>query len=157
MDEREQLIQELTAARRELFAVIDQFGEQMEIYPLWTIKELLAHLTGWDDAVLATLRSVIMDLPPETPAVRGINHYNARTVSEREALDLDHIRKECMRTRQEVFTALRLVPLEKMHEEIVYPWGGGGTIAQMIRVFVHHEGEEHAQELRGLYLGLLSS
>ncbi len=60
--------------------------------------------------------------------------------------------KECERTRQEVFAALRQVPLEKMQEGLVYPWGGCGTIARMIRVFVHHEREEHAQELRALYL-----
>jgi hypothetical protein len=152
MDEREQLIQELQVARRELFQVIDQLDDHMEVYPQWTIKELLAHLTGWDDAILDTLRAVATGQPPGTPAVRGINYYNASTVSERDPLDLGHIRKECERTREELFTTLRQVPLEKVNEDLVFPWGGHGTIAELIRVFVEHEGEEHAQELRTLYL-----
>jgi hypothetical protein len=55
MDEREILIQGLEKARTKLLGVVDQFDPSLEVYPHWTIKELLAHLAGWDDAIIDTL------------------------------------------------------------------------------------------------------
>lgn len=149
-DEREELVQQLEEARRTLFALIDQFDQSDKVYPEWTIKQLLAHLAGWDDMVIEMLRAVGEDRPPSTRSVRGIDYYNAQSVAERETLDLNHIRKECERTREEVKRLLREFPLEKLNEEIVYPWGAKGSIARFIQVFIHHEGVEHADDLRQL-------
>ena len=151
MDERQELVQEFVAARKKLFDLIDQFDTSLEVYPHWTIKELLAHLAGWDDAVVDTLRCFLTGKPLETPASRGINFYNAQTVQERESLDLLHIRRECERTRQEVLELIQQVPLEKLHETIIFPWSSQGTITQMVHVFIHHEGQEHYEDMLALY------
>ena len=50
--------------------------------------------------------------------------------------------------REELNAALRDLPLEKLDEPIVYAWGPTGSVERMIEVFVHHEGTEHADELR---------
>ena len=151
MDERETLVEELIAARKKLFDVIDQFDPSLEVYPHWTIKQLLAHLAGWDDAVIDTLGAYLTGQPLQTPAIRGINYYNAQTVEQRESLDLEHIRRECERTRNEVIALLRQVPPEKLHEDLIFPWSSHGTITMMIKVFIHHEGKEHYADMLALY------
>lgn len=151
MDKREALVQELIAARKKLFDVIDQFDPSLEVYPHWTIKELMAHLAGWDDAVIDVLRSFTTGEPLHSPAIRGLDYYNAQTVSQRESLDLIHIRRECERTRQEVINLLRQIPPEKLHTDTVFPWSSHGTISQMIHIFIHHEGEEHYADMLALY------
>ena len=151
MDEGEILIQELLDARKKLFDVIDQFDPTLEVYPRWTIKELLAHLAGWDDAVIDKLTAFVTGQPLQSPAIRGINFYNAKSVEERESLDLEHIRRECERTRQQVIALLRQVPPEKLHDDTIFPWSSHGTITQMIHIFIHHEGEEHYTDMLALY------
>lgn len=151
MDEREKLIQELIQARGKLLGVLNQFDPSLKVYPEWTIKELLAHLAGWDDAIIEMFALIANNQPPSTPAALGIDYYNARTVTEREALNIDHTRKECERTRQVVIEQLRQFPLERLHEQFITPWGARLTIAQLIRVFIHHESEEHAHDMQQLY------
>lgn len=148
-DPREELIQRLAAARAVLHELLAQIPPETEIYPGWTLRHFYAHLTGWDDAVTATLRAHAAGQTPATPAVKGVDAYNAESVATREELDYDHIVREWHLAREEVNAALRELPLEKLDEPVLYAWGPTGTVARLIEVFVHHEGTEHAAELRG--------
>lgn len=151
MEGKELLIHELIEARQVLQGVLDDLDLHLEIYPHWTIRELLAHLTGWDDANIASLRAHVAGRVPAVPAVRGVDHYNEQTVAEREALDLEHITRECELSRQLLLTIFREMPDEKFEQPMVMPWGDTGTVTELVRVFIHHE-EAHAQEIRERYL-----
>ena len=120
-----------------------------EIYVGWTLREFLAHMSGWDDAVLAALQSHATNQPAliDVNASRGINIYNAQTVSTREGLSYDHIRREWDRTHELIVQALNDLPVEKYHQALTFPWGEDGTVAYLVETFVHHE-EEHAEHLR---------
>lgn len=122
---------------------------EKEIYIGWTLREFLAHMSGWDDAVLAALQSHAINQPASVDdfAARGINEYNAQTVSTREGLSYDHIRREWDRTHELIIKALNDLPLEKYHQALTFPWGEDGTVAYLVEIFVHHE-EEHAEHLR---------
>ena len=119
----------------------------MEIYRGWRLKEFLAHMSGWDDAVLDSLRAHATGSPLSTPASRGIDAYNAQTVSTREALDYDHTRREWNRTHESILQAIRELPDEKVSQPLTFPWGEFGTVAYLVEIFVEHE-EEHAAHLR---------
>jgi uncharacterized protein (TIGR03083 family) len=147
-DKREELIQRLAAARQVLHDLLADIPPETEIYPGWTLRQFYAHLTGWDDAVTASLRAHAIGQIPATPAAKGINAYNAESVSTRSTLDYDHIVREWHLARAELNAALRELPLEKLDEPIVYAWGPTGSVENFIEVFVHHEGTEHADELR---------
>ena len=43
-----------------------------EIYIGWTLREFLAHMSGWDDAVLEALRSHATNEPTMISAPRGV-------------------------------------------------------------------------------------
>jgi uncharacterized protein (TIGR03083 family) len=147
-DKREELIQRLAAARAVLHELLAKIPPETEIYPGWTLRQFYAHLTGWDDVVTASLRAHAAGQTPATPAVKGIDAYNAESVATRSTLDYDHIVREWLLARTELNAALRDLPLEKLDEPIVYAWGPTGSVERMIEVFVHHEGAEHADELR---------
>ena len=66
----------------------------------------------------------------------------------RSTLDYEHIVREWHLAREEVKAALRELPLEKLDEPVLYAWGPTGSVEKLIEVFVQHEGEEHADELR---------
>jgi uncharacterized protein (TIGR03083 family) len=147
-DKREQLIQRLDEARAVLQELLQDIPPETEIYPGWTLRHFYAHLTGWDDAVTESLRAHAIGQTPATPAVKGIDAYNAESVSTRETLDYQHVVQEWQLAREQLKAALRELPIEKLDEPLLYAWGPTGSVEKMIEVFVWHEGEEHADELR---------
>lgn len=151
MEDCEILIQELITARNKLFCLIDQFDPSLEVYPHWTIKDLLAHLAGWDEVVIETLSAFITGQPSQNPVIHGINAYNTQTTGQRTSIDLESIRFESESKRQQVISLLRLIPPDRLNEDIAYPWHAHGTIAQMMQIFIHHEGVDHYSDMLALY------
>jgi uncharacterized protein (TIGR03083 family) len=147
-DKREEIIQRLDAARAVLHDLLAEIPLESEIYPGWTLRHFYAHLTGWDDAVTATLRAHVAGQTPATPAVKGIDAYNAESVATRSTLDYDHIIREWHLARKQLKAALRELPPEKLDEPVLYPWGPTGSVEKMIGVLIWHDGTEHADELR---------
>jgi uncharacterized protein (TIGR03083 family) len=147
-DKREAIIQRLDTARATLQELLDKIPPETEIYPGWTLRHFYAHLTGWDDVVTAALRAHARGQTPDTPAVKGVDAYNAESVATRSTLDYDRIVREWHVAREQLKTALRELPLEKLDEPVLYPWGPTGSVEKMVGVLIWHEGEEHADELR---------
>ena len=147
-DEQTQLIEELDHARATMRELIADLTPASEIYPGWTLRQFLAHLTGWDDVVTTSLQAHGRGETPATPVVRGIDYYNAESVATRETLDLDHIVKEWELAREQLKAAIRELPEDRMTEPLLHPWGRPGSVAKLVRIMIHHEGEEHADEIR---------
>jgi len=145
-DPRPELISQLQHARAEMLSHLNEVDQNRHIYPLWTIREILAHITGWDDAVIASLNAHIAGREPGTPASRGIDAYNVSTVSTREGLDYDHIYREYIHTRATLIDLVNNMPLEKAAQRFVVPWGGEGDLAGLLKIFIDHE-IEHAEDV----------
>ncbi len=151
MEEKRRLIQQLDQAREPMQAILTEIDTQTEIYPPWTIKHVLAHITGWDDAATSSLRAHAGGEEPATPAVRGIDVYNAQSVATREALSYEQIVKEWKLAREQFKAAINAMPAEMFEEPLLFPWGATGTISQIVAIFADHE-EGHAREIKELEL-----
>jgi uncharacterized protein (TIGR03083 family) len=149
MEEKERLIRQLDEAREAMRAVLADIDPTLEVYPTWTIKHVLAHITGWDDACISSLRAHAGGNEPPTPAVEGINAYNAQSVATRQALDYRQVVKEWEAARAQLKTVLNEMPPDKFQEPLLFPWGPRGKIARLIAIFAGHE-KEHAQEIQEL-------
>ncbi len=147
MEEKTRLIQQLDQARETMRALLAKISTQTEIYPPWTIKHVLAHITGWDDATTSSLRAHAGGEEPATPAVRGIDFYNAQSVATRDALSYEQIVKEWELAREQFKAAINEMPAELFGKPLLFPWGQTGTIAQVVAIFVDHE-KEHAREIQ---------
>jgi len=144
--EKEALIAELDCARERLNLILDRVTPQVEIYPSWKLKQVLDHVAGWDDAVIAAILSHSRGDVPAVTAPRGIDYYNAETVTTRESLPLEHSRREYDATRKQLKQAIRDMPSDKFTQPFVSPWGKAGTMAWLVKIFVEHE-LEHAREI----------
>ena len=151
MNQRETLIQRLETARAQMIAHLDEIDKNRKVYPLWTVREILAHLSGWDDATIAFIRSLMAGQTPATPAARGIDVYNAETVATREGLDYDHIYREYIETRRALLDLIRVMPEEKIAQNFILPWGGEGNLVDIVDIFVRLE-DEHAEDVHKLIL-----
>ena len=147
MAEKDDFIEQLERTREIMRTVVQMVDPDQDIYSPWKIKQVLDHITGWDVAIIATLRAHISGEVPGTPAKRGINDYNARTVSERETIDFAHSLREWENTRKQLIELIRQMPPEKIAQPFIVPWGGKGTLAEVVEIFAEHE-EEHAREIQ---------
>lgn len=124
------------------------------IYPQWRIKEVIAHLSGWDDAAIATLEAYRDGLPPPTPAAeRGIDFYNGQAVEERESLTLEQVLAEWEQTRSHLYELIEALAVPLGEVKIITPWGTHSSMAEVLGVLIHHDAE-HAEVLEQLHDGM---
>ena len=147
MSDRDTYIKRYETARAELREILKLAQGNPTIYQPWRMKEVLDHITGWDDAVIASIKSFLSGDVPATPAARGIDTYNAETVTSREAIPYEVTQKEWEASRTELLSLLRKMTNEQLHTPFVFPWGGQGTIENLVEIFTDHE-ETHAREIR---------
>jgi hypothetical protein len=140
------LLRRMDETRSRIEELLPRIDPKKEIYPNWTIKDMLAHITGWDDATIDSLRSHMIDRPPSIPAIRSLDEYNALTVASRKDLAYDQIMKEWRLTHQVLRTIIEHMPEDKFLDPMVVPWGEKATVKDMVDMFRGHE-DEHAQDI----------
>ena len=150
MASKDQLIQWLEESHKKIEQIVSQIDQNQEVYPNWTIREVLAHFTGWDDAVIASLKSHAAGGVPTVVAERGLDVYNAATVAEREALSFEHIYREWQHTHEQLKIAIRDLPPEKMEEAIVFPWGQTGNLEDLVIGLTTEHEVSHTKDIHAL-------
>ena len=86
MEQNERLIERLDQGRRALQGMMVGLDQGLEICPGWTIKELLAHVAGWDEVATAALRAHASGTVPAPLDPPGIDDCNEIMVRKCEAL-----------------------------------------------------------------------
>jgi hypothetical protein len=145
-DEKEILITRLKESRVRVRQMIEAFGPDREVYPGWTMKHFMAHLTGWDEATTVSLRAHAKGNEPGTPAYRGIDHYNAESVATRVDLNYQQVLIECELAREDLIRAVLEMPDDKFQQEVLYPWGSTGSVSSLVKTMIHHD-HEHSEGL----------
>jgi hypothetical protein len=143
MDKIAELLADFEQARQKTRRQLKGIDSHMEIYPNWTIRELLAHLTGWDDATIVALQAHNQGETTPLLVMHGFDAYNAQTVGERTELDYEQIVHEWEHVREQLVAILRKLPSEQLSDRIVSPWGPMLSLEELIRTMIEHE-EEHA-------------
>jgi hypothetical protein len=151
MEEKERLLQRLDEVREKMRAILIDQDAQRDIYPDWTMKEVLAHLIGWDEVTIAALQALGQGSAPETQAVQGVEDYNAKIVASRQSLSFVQTIDEWENTRLRLKELVSEMATEKFSETLVFPWGGSGTVTTMLEGIAWHE-EDHADEISALLI-----
>jgi hypothetical protein len=151
MSHKEDYIARYEKARAEIREIVQLAQGNPTIYQPWRMKEVLDHITGWDDAVIASIKSFLAGEVPATPASRGIDAYNADTVSSREAIPYEVTQREWETSRAELLALLHKMTDEQLHTPFTLPWGAKGTIEDLVEIFTDHE-ETHAKEIREIII-----
>jgi hypothetical protein len=68
MGKREEILETLEKSHTVMMAQLLEVDKQRKIYPLWTIREIIAHLSGWDDAMIGFVNALLTGKTPPTPA-----------------------------------------------------------------------------------------
>ncbi len=147
MGKREEILKMIESSHATMMAQLNEIDKQRKIYPLWTIREIIAHLSGWDDAAVGFVNALLRGETPPIPAPRGPEVYNEETVSTREGLSYDHIVREYMNTRAKLIALIRQITEEMVTQKSILPWGEEGSLESIVQVFGPHE-MEHAMDVK---------
>ena len=149
MEGKEQLTRQLDEAHEKLRTVLITLAPSRAVSPVWTVKEVVAHIVGWDDATIKMVHAHVTGEPLDAPEWVTIDHYNAQSVETRKPLSYDQTVREWELTRTQLKNLIDDIPPEKMAEPLEFLWGQSGTVAQLVAIMVHHEAG-HATKLEKL-------
>lgn len=147
-------LEQLSATRTELLALLEGFDEAMldrkGLIGAWSIKNMLAHIAAWEGWVVLALPARLASgaTPPElAERLADEDASNAEEVAEREELTPDEQLMELERTRAELLTWLR--GLDHATLARARPWDGWDhTIPDYLLAALRDHEAEHVVALR---------
>jgi len=80
----------------------------------WSVKDILAHVTTWEEEALKHLPSVLRGQTPPRYSVThgGIDAFNARTSEQKKTLPLSEVHRQLAETHRNLLDFLETVPDE---------------------------------------------
>ncbi len=122
----------------------DLTGPQVE--GIWTIKDLLGHISAWEDACLEPLESLAAGDPFQSENIPDHDAWNALQAARRRDQSLSEILKELNDVRQRLLEAAGRLSDDGWRQILHLPWGEEATIANMLSGLAWHE-EEHLKSI----------
>jgi len=144
---REQLIERLDSAWRafqESYAGLSEADMQRRgvIAEGWTVKDVLAHVTTWEQEALNSLPLLARGEKPPRYKDRygGLNEFNALKLREKEALPLAAVLRALEETHRALLDTVRRAPDELFTRET--PW------RRRLRLDTYSHYAEHTRAIR---------
>lgn len=145
----EAIISDLKYGRTKLLQAIEGLSRreltELPIYEDWTIKEVLAHVLGWDQRVLRTLPLMLQNRASEVASVE-VDEYNQESVEAWRHKSFAEILAEVQSTHRQIMEIIS----ELEHREIDTRRERHGRIitirSYVIDVMIEHD-REHAAEI----------
>lgn len=144
------LIQQLDTTRTETETVLQSLDPSTVIYTDWTIKDIIGHLTAWEQATITSLQAHAEGGESCLPPNLSENDYNHLNVARRKHFSLEKILQEWADTREWLKQALEELPAPQLEKPMLYPWGERGSVANLIQEMIDHEIEHRNDILNSL-------
>jgi hypothetical protein len=115
-----QMIEKVAAAWADFHAAYDGLPDDALLIPgvcgEWSVRDLIAHVTWWDEEAITHLPIVLAGGTPPRYSVTygGIDAFNAMKTEEKRELTLDEVRREAAETHERLLAYLRDVPVDKL-------------------------------------------
>jgi hypothetical protein len=84
----------------------------------WSVKEILAHVTTWEEEALKHLPLILSGgRPPRYSQFGGLDAFNARTTEQKRSLSLSEILRQLDETHRRLIDYIQSVPEEHYTRE----------------------------------------
>jgi hypothetical protein len=148
---KDQVISELMEARRRILEAASSLSpaQQDEVFlGVWSVKDLLAHLVGWDFANLEAAQAILAGKVPAFYAHHDNDWktVNARLVTEHKQDDFADLLASVEDSHQRLIDFLETIPPEEFDRDRGLRFKGYKiTIARLLHVEAKDEAEHHTQ------------
>jgi hypothetical protein len=151
---KQELLNGLKDENQKWQAFLDQIGlarmDQPGVAGSWSIKDIVAHLTGWRRLTVARLRAArngkTEALPPWPAGLKSEYEINEWIFNNSHKRPIQEILDESSRVFQEFIDAFEYLPEEILANISALPWMEGQPLSA--GVFFSHFHEEHEPDMR---------
>jgi hypothetical protein len=108
----------------------------------WSVKDILAHVTTWEEEALKHLPSILRGKTPPRYSVMygGIDAFNARMTEQKKNLPLSEVRRQLTATHRKLLDFLETLPEEY--------FAGETRIRHRLRLDTYGHYPKHARAIR---------
>jgi len=135
------LLAEIDQVRTDMGNVVQEIDTKLMIYPGWTIKEMIAHITAWEIVIHKALQAYTAGDPPYFLREQDFDIFNEDAVDFRAAWSMEQVLQEWKDVREELKKTIQKLKETDLPVELVLPWGSERTVAELIEIIGEHEGE----------------
>ena len=135
------LLTEINRIRTEMGEVVKQVDKSLIIYPGWTIKEMIGHITAWEIVINKALIAYQKGDPPYFLHEQDFDVFNKEAVNRRGDWTLEKVLQEWKEVRAAVIKSIQKLKETDLTVEMVLPWGSERTVAELIEIIGEHESE----------------
>jgi hypothetical protein len=120
--ERQQLLKRLetawTSIKESYAGLTDSQLTEAGVMGDWSVKDILAHVTTWEEEALRYLPLIIKgETPPRYTQYGGIDAFNAQMTEQKRDLELSDVLRQLDETHRRVIDYLQNVPEEHFTRE----------------------------------------
>jgi uncharacterized damage-inducible protein DinB len=140
---KEKTLARLAESRRALLQAIEGLNEEemtrIQVEGVWTIKDVLGHITSWEETCLEPLRRCADGGLFEVDVIEDYLTWNDVQAARKRDIPLDVILDELATIRQGLVEATSSLSARQWEQRVPFSWGGEGTMAEVLNVFYRHE------------------
>lgn len=148
---KEDALARLAESRQALHQAIEGLSEeemtQVQVEGVWTIKDVLGHITSWEETCLEPLRHFADGGPYDVQAIENYLAWNDEQAARKRDIPLEVILDELATVRQGIVEAASRLSAKQWEQRVPFAWGGKGTIADTL-VGLHAHEMEHVRHIR---------
>ena len=151
---RDEIIQTIHQQHTELLAALDGIPEEtltkMPYVDWWTIKDLIGHITMWQQVALQFVNEYKLNGLPKQLGIKDdddLNRYNKRGVAMRRDWSLQAVRQESETTYRDLVAAVESLSDADLFKPLPAPWGEGATMERLIAVNSYQHVPEHIEQI----------
>jgi len=97
----------------------DEQMQQPGVMGDWSVRDLMAHISWWEEEALKHLPTILAGRRPPRYSVTygGIDAFNARMTEQRSTLALEEVRRRLLETHARLLEYVRTIPEEQFTTE----------------------------------------
>lgn len=148
---KEKALKSLARSREALQQAIQGLSEdemtQVPVEGVWTIKDVLGHLTSWEEALLQPLRRYADGGPFDGQVIEDYLTWNDEQAALKKDLSLGAILDELTSVRQKLVATADRLSDRQYEQQVPFPWGEMGTVDKALQGLSLHE-REHLRSIQ---------
>lgn len=159
---KSKLLVEIQFERERLEKTLAKISEAQKLVPgvmeAWTVKDLLAHITVWEQRMLRWLEQTVRDEVPEMlpPGMTwdDLDQWNEQTYQKHRHRDLDEVLADFELSYPQALSAVQDISEEDLIDPDRYAWRDGRPLWEMVAANTSWHYKEHEETITTWLKGL---
>lgn len=161
VNSKEEMLKLIHAEHDKLDQVLTEIGEhrfEMErVEEDWTIKDILAHITTWEQKMInwveVTLRGEVPDRPAPGMTWDDLDELNLQIYNENKEKPLEAVLDAFKRSYQEALEAVEGLGEDDLFKPDQFPWRKGDPLWHMVAANTWWHYKDHREAIQAWFQG----